>query len=127
MSIQELYAKINHILQDENERLFSALLIILVAVASFGLGRLSVHTPQRAASAETRVENKNIEQTTKNEITTPADTYAGNYVASKNSDKYHLPWCGGAARIKPENQIWFTTKEEAEAAGYSPAGNCEGL
>ncbi len=29
--------------------------------------------------------------------------------------------------MSPENKIWFTTKEEAEAAGFTPAANCKGL
>lgn len=57
---------------------------------------------------------------------TPQQTPAtsGKYVGSKESNKYHYPWCRWAERIKPENQIWFQTKEEAEAAGYEPCGVC---
>lgn len=51
----------------------------------------------------------------------------GKYVASKNGTKYYLPACGSAARIKEENKIYFMTKEEAEAAGYSPSSTCKGL
>jgi methylphosphotriester-DNA--protein-cysteine methyltransferase len=51
----------------------------------------------------------------------------GGYVASKNGTKYHLPWCGSAKQIKEENKVWFATKEEAEAAGYTPAANCKGI
>lgn len=49
---------------------------------------------------------------------------SGKYVASKESDKYHYPWCRWAEQIKPENRIYFQTKEEAEAAGYKPCGVC---
>jgi hypothetical protein len=49
------------------------------------------------------------------------------YMASKNGTKYYLPTCGSAKRIKEENRVWFGTKAEAEAAGYSPAANCPGL
>src|SRR3989338_775219 len=45
-------------------------------------------------------------------------------VVSKNSDKYHYSWCSGAKRIKLENQIWFTSAQEAESKGYTLAGNC---
>lgn len=51
----------------------------------------------------------------------------GQYVASKTGKSYHLPWCSGAKLIKEENKIWFSTKEEAEARGYAPAGNCPGI
>jgi hypothetical protein len=49
------------------------------------------------------------------------------YVASKTGNKYHLPTCIGAKGIKEANKVWFSTKAEAEKAGYSPAGNCKGI
>lgn len=49
------------------------------------------------------------------------------YVGSKNGTKYHLPWCAGAKQIKEENKVWFSSKTEAEKAGYSPASNCKGI
>ena len=49
------------------------------------------------------------------------------YMASKTGTKYYLPTCGTAKRIKEENRVWFSTKDEAEAAGYGPAANCPGL
>lgn len=51
----------------------------------------------------------------------------GQYVASKTGKSYHLPWCSGAKLIKDANKVWFSTKEEAEAKGYAPAGNCPGI
>jgi len=46
------------------------------------------------------------------------------YVGSVNSNKYHYPDCQWAEKIKPENEIWFSDKEEAEAAGYVPCKVC---
>lgn len=43
------------------------------------------------------------------------------FVGSKNSNKYHLSTCAVAKRIKPENRICFTNKEEAERRGYVPS------
>lgn len=43
------------------------------------------------------------------------------YVGSKNSDLYHYKTCSSASRIKEENQIWWPTREAAEAAGYKPS------
>jgi len=48
----------------------------------------------------------------------------GNYVGSIDSDKYHLPTCRHAESILPENEIWFSTIEQAQTAGYSPCGIC---
>lgn len=47
------------------------------------------------------------------------------YVGSIKSDKYHYPTCTYAKRILEENQIWFESIEETEAAGYKPCGVCK--
>ncbi|MEI8345248.1 MAG: Ada metal-binding domain-containing protein [Candidatus Omnitrophota bacterium] len=46
------------------------------------------------------------------------------YVASKDSDKFHLASCAAAASIKPENKLTFASKAQAEKAGYKPCGIC---
>ena len=46
------------------------------------------------------------------------------FVGSKNSNKYHLPSCQWAKRIKPENITCFKDKNEAESKGYLPDKNC---
>lgn len=53
------------------------------------------------------------------------NTQKTGYVGSIDSDKYHSPGCRWAKKILPENEIWFATKEEAQAAGYSPCGTCQ--
>ncbi len=60
-------------------------------------------------------------------ITTATLPTGGQVVASKSGSKYFLPWCGSVSRIKDTNKVWFASVEEAEAAGYQPAGNCKGL
>jgi len=47
------------------------------------------------------------------------------YVGSINSDKYHDPSCQWAGKIKPENEIWFSDKDEAEETGYVPCKVCK--
>ena len=46
------------------------------------------------------------------------------YVASKNSNKYHLATCSVAKKIDPANKVTFKTPEEAIGAGYSPCMMC---
>ncbi|MDF0592845.1 Ada metal-binding domain-containing protein [Methanotrichaceae archaeon M04Ac] len=46
------------------------------------------------------------------------------YVGSKNSDKYHLPDCTSAKKIKDENRVYFSDVWEAREAGYSPCKAC---
>jgi len=49
---------------------------------------------------------------------------SGAYVGSIKSDKFHYPWCQWAKKIKPENEIWFKTREEAIKANYKPCKVC---
>ncbi|MFA5841569.1 MAG: hypothetical protein WC835_01230 [Candidatus Paceibacterota bacterium] len=121
----------------QNKDIFIVLTITLVAFASFGLGRLSKIEENREP-----VTVENIggigENNTSGKSSLPASAVlsvksnqtppAGkNYIASKNGAKYFLTWCSGANTIKDANKIWFATKEEASAAGFTPAANCPGI
>jgi micrococcal nuclease len=46
------------------------------------------------------------------------------FVGSIKSDKYHYPDCQWAKKIKPENEIWFTSSEDAGSQHYVPCGVC---
>ena len=133
--IQEVKGKIKWLGQKAGEPdIFTALIVILVAFLSFGLGRLSVVSSKKSdiwletiplgeagavsATAVFAVPNKS-----------PATTHPtqGQFVASKNGTKYYLPWCSGATRIKEENKVWFQSVEEAKRAGFAPSSACKGL
>ena len=49
----------------------------------------------------------------------------GKFVASKKANKFHSPKCDWALRINKENQIWFNSRQEAEAKGLE-ADKCVG-
>lgn len=49
----------------------------------------------------------------------------GRYVGSTQSDKFHYATCQHAKKILSENKIWFETREDAFAKGYSPCGVCK--
>ena len=104
----------------ENKDIFTILTIILVAFASFGLGRLS-KIEERASPI--RVENTarvleggkgNLAETSALSKSVPIEV--GTYVASKTGKKYHLPWCSGAQRIKEETKVWFDSKRIRRAS-----------
>lgn len=104
--------------------LFVLLLILIVGLGGFGLGRLS--------TSERNGEPVHIEYTegmpaAPASAGAAAETASGLLVASRNGSKYHYPWCSGAKRIAEGNKLWFQSKEEAERAGYTPAANCKGL
>lgn len=42
------------------------------------------------------------------------------FMGSKNSNQYHLPTSSYAKRIKPENQVCFSSTDEAKLKGYVP-------
>ncbi|PJE74337.1 MAG: hypothetical protein COV01_02460 [Candidatus Taylorbacteria bacterium CG10_big_fil_rev_8_21_14_0_10_41_48] len=117
----------------DRKDVYMTIIIALTAISAYILGRLSVLD---TSSTSVTIENKagvfSINQTTESTIkstATVSDTSKnqGVYVASKSSTKYHLPTCSGAQRIAEANKIWFTSKVEAEKAGYTPAANCPGI
>jgi hypothetical protein len=50
--------------------------------------------------------------------------YEGEFVGSTTSNKYHRQNCRYAAKISPENRVYFGSEEEAEKQGYSPCKTC---
>jgi len=149
MSIKESFEKIKGYGERAKEALrpekllerstFIALVVVLTALASFALGRLSAleanREPVRITFPEGR--EKGISAATSLSVPMPqasapgrneeAGKPQGMYVGSKNGTKYHLPWCSGAKRISDANKVWFASKEEAASAGYTPAANCKGM
>ena len=118
--------------------LFLGLVIVLVAFGSFGLGRLSkiegAKTPIRIENAPevTADTFKPLDGAKKvsNNIAQTANIIGattGQLVASKSGKKYYYPWCTGVQKIKEENRIYFASKTEAEARGYTPSATCKGL
>lgn len=105
----------------------TALIIILVATCSFGLGRLSVQNKEKEPFQINRAVPQNEVANTLSATAVNSGTSSGKVVASKNGTKYHFPWCSGAKNISEANKIFFDSKEEAEKAGYSKASNCKGL
>lgn len=112
-----------------DDALFMAILLLLVGVVSFGLGRQSVVGEVVDLG---RTSPAGIIFTEAPSLP-PADTAplkqpgAGQVVASRSGSKYHLPNCPGASQIKQENKVYFDTIALAEAAGYTAAANCPGL
>jgi hypothetical protein len=57
-------------------------------------------------------------------ITTTATASQEAFVGSVKSNKYHYPGCQWAQKIKPSNEIWFSSSADARAHGYVPCGVC---
>jgi len=116
-SIRYMWEKLKSFLADDT--LFYAVLILLVAVISFGLGQRSV-TDQ--------VSNENKAGIVFMDVPEAEIAKEGiKIVGSRSGTKYHLLDCPGAEQMKEENKVFFDSIELAEAAGYTPAANCPGL
>jgi hypothetical protein len=126
-----------------NGKYFIPVIIVLIAVIAFCLGRVSGLQDKKPAvkvisggtgqTNSVSVTQQKISASTGALQNTAAVSASANtnqseqVVASKNSTKYHYPWCAGAKQISPQNLITFDSIEAARAAGYTPASNCKGL
>lgn len=67
--------------------------------------------------------NVTFETTHHSPVTNPTEK-TETFIGNKNSKKFHLPTCSGLPEEK--NRIEFSSWSDAEAAGYTPCGNCIG-
>lgn len=125
-----MLAKLKNFVKNNFSDIFIILVVILMALISFGIGRLTA--PKGEPVLIKGLEQASVEEIQSASVPqggTSADKgeYKGQVVGSKNSDKYHLPDCPGAKQISEQNKVWFDSIADAEKAGYKPAGNCPGL
>ncbi|MBX4216090.1 hypothetical protein KW797_04020 [Candidatus Parcubacteria bacterium] len=133
MTIPDLSLKIKRFWADLSARVgeprvYFSLVLVLVAAASFGLGRLSwqgssaqsvrITGGLERAAAPVLAEGKAEAQTAAALSADPA------VYASKNGTKYYFQGCSGLDRIKKENLISFKSEEEAKRAGLTLASGC---
>ena len=107
----------------------SAYLIGNMNALESNLSEIQIVYPDAIAiQSDTKIEEIKSEQSTTKPVDNTASTVAtGKIVASKNGKRYYYPNCGGINRIKPENRIYFDTKEQAEAKGLTLASGCKAL
>lgn len=135
MSIKESLEKI--------KPFYPILLIVTVSVVFFYLGRISAikgdgggitidyprvsETATVINSTMNSTSTKSVASSTSPQTGTSSLTPSGAVIGSKSGKKYYFPWCGTVKRIKPENQVHFSSIEEAKKAGFVAGGNCKGL
>lgn len=149
--IKGLPAGLRDKLGEENyAKYYTAVVIVLVGLSSFGLGRLSLLDENRqpviieqdtgvekaktaspaAGAAVLSSQSASVASSVTGQISIIKGQSAaagGKLVASKTGKKYFYPWCTGAAKIAEANKIWFNSEAEARANGLQPAANCKGL
>lgn len=104
---------------------FYSLLLLLVAIGSFGLGKQAHLTTNQAAVSEAIETTVPQPLVPNREVSSPEASGAVVVVGSRSGSRYHLPSCPGAKQIKESNLVTFNTVAAAEAAGYTPAANCD--
>jgi hypothetical protein len=102
-----------------------SLLISILLLASIGL----VVGEQLTSSLELgpSTPNLQIEQSPADSSLASDNNLASDqkvFVGSIKSNKYHYPNCTWAEKIKPENEIWFSSSADAKAHGYVPCKVC---
>jgi len=101
--------------------------VILIALISFGIGYLIASQTENQSII---IQNPSLNSASVVKTIEPAFAKAsadkkGKFVGSINSNKYHWPDCSFAKRISEENQIWFSSEQEAQNAGYIKCGSFE--
>ena len=144
--IRPKIVKIKKIFYKNEDKIILTIGFVLIALISFGFGKISNYSfnspPLEINGSQVdfvenflktenkRSEGKVLSDTSKTAVSANKNSSDKNdkkekqLVGSVNGKKYHLLDCHNVKRIKPENQIWFSSAEEAEKQGYEPAKCC---
>lgn len=102
-------------LEGNQDRIILTIGLTLVAFLAFGVGRLTAPIGERGSEIIFKQAGEQptgfLNQQKETEANLKKEAFQGKFVGSKNSDKYHLPSCHWADRIKPKNRIWFKNEE----------------
>lgn len=124
--------KIKQFIENEKgKNVLTVMLIVLVGLGSFELGRLSkmsqsteikIQYPDKVTSQPANV----ISSTVTTSPVAPKTTITGkSFFASNRGSKYYSLSCGAGKTIKKENRIYFASALEAENAGYVLSSGCK--
>lgn len=132
--------KIKHFIEsDKGKDILVVLIVILVGLGSFELGRLSKENnsaglkiiyPEKNQGANVSASFLNMTgEVPQSEVTAQNTSFQNQnsgkkFFASKSGSKYYGLGCSAGKNIKQENRIYFTTGEEAEGAGYELSSSC---
>ncbi len=135
------------LISEQGKDILVILVVILVGMGSFQLGRLSqaansssgvkvLPAPEGLspltnlnASVISATQNLNNTTTVSKTSTTPVantnvDTHKY-FFASNRGKKYYSVGCSAGKTIKLENRVYFASKAAAEAAGYTLSSSCK--
>ncbi len=128
--------KIKQFIENEKGKdILIVIIIVLVGLGSFELGRLSkengssgvkIEYPNQAEDqgASAILSENSLQTTTK--ISPIIQSSAGKiFFASTRGSKYYTISCSAGKTIKQENRVYFATGEEAQQAGYALSNSCQ--
>jgi len=98
-------------------------IVILVGLISFELGRMSKEND----SSGIKIEYPNQDENQPANVVSAADltnSTSKNFFASNRGTKYYSIGCSAGKTIKQENRVYFSTGEEAQKAGYDLSSSC---
>ncbi|MCX6747381.1 MAG: hypothetical protein NTW98_00300 [Candidatus Nomurabacteria bacterium] len=131
--------KIKQFIESEQGKdIFVVLIVILVGLSSFGLGRLSKKTsndglrieyPSPTVSGASVIlgneQNNTLNTSNSRNIPVVSNHVGKAYFASKRGQKYYSIGCSAGKTIKQENRVYFSTKDDAEKAGFELSSACK--
>ena len=113
---------------EKGKDILTVIIVILVGLGSFELGRLSKNTQNTGIKIEypDGVENQSANVISTQETQNLNANSAGkNFFASNRGTKYYSIGCTAGKNIKQENRVYFATREEAEKANYTYSSSCK--
>lgn len=113
---------------DKGKDILVIIIIILVGLGSFELGRLSKNTSNSGIKIEYPGQEANtvslLDQNLSDSLNSQKSA-SKNFFASSRGTKYYSISCGAGKTIKEENRIYFNTSVEAQNAGYELSSACK--
>jgi hypothetical protein len=119
------------LISETGKDVLTVIIVILVGLGSFELGRLSkqnessgirIEYPPALEASAIKAASPSGEGNT---APAPAsDSSSKKFFASSRGSKYYPVTCSAGKTIKIENRVYFATKAEAEKAGYELSGSC---
>ncbi len=113
---------------DKGKDVLVVIIIILVGLGSFELGRLSKNNSNNGIKVEYSGQEATVidflGQNSSN-LKNSEKSISGNFFASNRGTKYYSISCGAGKTIKEENRIYFNTSTEAQSAGYELSNACK--
>ncbi len=138
-TIYQLMQKIKLFVESQRGKdILTVMILILVGIGSFELGRLSKESNSSGIKIEYMGQEEtlgknlsaNVLQAVKfaepatNSSASTTNSSTKNFFASSRGSRYYPIGCSAGKTIKMENRVYFATREEAEQAGYTLSSSC---